>query len=52
MKDRRKIFFSPIPNDSLLQILLTIVSSLSYFIIILQFIEPKFAQSYLKNYIH
>jgi hypothetical protein len=34
MKNRRKIFFAPIPNVSLLQILLMIISSLSYFIII------------------
>ena len=35
VKNRRKRFFSSIINDSLLQILLTIISSLSYFIIIL-----------------
>jgi len=35
MKNRRKIFFSPLPNDSLLKILLIIISSLSYYIGIL-----------------
>lgn len=62
IKIRRKIFFSPISTVSLLQILLMNISSLSYFIIILDsllnqnlhfklfkiiFIEERITNSYL-----
>ena len=53
MKNRRKIFFSSIINVSLLQILLTIISSLSYFIIILDsLLSRNLYLKLLKNYIH
>ena len=51
MKNRRKRFFSSITNDSLSKILLTIISSYSYFKIILDsFLNRNLHLKLLKRY--